>query len=190
MSAAASGGRAAVFLDRDGVLNEAVVCDGRPVPPTCIDEVVIADGVREACQRLSDAGVVLIVVTNQPDIARRTTTRQAVDRVNDHLAAQLGLDAVYVCPHDDDDACGCRKPAPGMLLDAAEEWGVDLTRSIMVGDRWRDVEAGKRAGVATAWVRSDYREPLPADADHVVDRLLDVVPLMTSSASTGQGSQR
>jgi D-glycero-D-manno-heptose 1,7-bisphosphate phosphatase len=190
MSVAASEGRAAVFLDRDGVLNEAVVCCGRPVPPTSIDEVVIPDGVREACRRLSGAGFALIVVTNQPDIARRTTTRQAVDSINRYLTDELGLDAVYVCPHDDEDACGCRKPAPGLLLSAAEEMGVDPARSLMVGDRWRDVEAGKRAGVATAWVRSDYREPAPADPDYVVDRLLDVVPLMTSSASAGEGSRR
>jgi D-glycero-D-manno-heptose 1,7-bisphosphate phosphatase len=90
-----------------------------------------------------------------------------------------------VCPHDDADACNCRKPAPGLLFHAAEDLGVDLTRSLMVGDRWRDIEAGRRAGVTTVWVRSDYREPAPDAPDHVVDRLLDVVPLVTTSATAG-----
>jgi D-glycero-D-manno-heptose 1,7-bisphosphate phosphatase len=179
--------RAAVFLDRDGVLNEAIVHNGRPLPPTSVDEVVIPDGVREACRRLSEAGLLLVVVSNQPDVARRTTSREAVDAIDAHLTDELGLDAVYVCPHDDGDACNCRKPAPGLLLDAAEDLGVDLTRSLMVGDRWRDVEAGRRAGVTTVWLRSAYHEPAPASPDHVLDRLLDVVPLVTSSAAVWEG---
>jgi D-glycero-D-manno-heptose 1,7-bisphosphate phosphatase len=184
MSSTASG-RAAVFLDRDGIVNAAIVRDGRPLPPTAVVDVVIPDGVREACRQLSDAGLMLVLVTNQPDIARGTTNWQAVDAINSYLTHELGLDAVYVCPHDDADACHCRKPAPGLLLDAAEELGVDLTRSLMVGDRWRDIEAGRRARVTTVWVRSDYHEPAPDAPDHVVDRLLDVVPLVTTSATAG-----
>jgi D-glycero-D-manno-heptose 1,7-bisphosphate phosphatase len=190
MASAAGAGCAAVFLDRDGVLNEAVIRDGRPLPPATVDDVMIRDDVREACRRLSDAGLLLVVVTNQPDIARRTTTWQVVEAINAYLTGELGLDAVYVCPHDDGDACGCRKPAPGLLLEAAEDWGVDLTRSLMVGDRWRDVEAGRRAGVTTVWVRSDYREQPPVAPDHIVDRLLDVVRLVTSSATAGEASRR
>jgi D-glycero-D-manno-heptose 1,7-bisphosphate phosphatase len=183
-------GRTAVFLDRDGVLNEPIVRDGRPLPPTSVDEVVIRDGVHEACRRLSDAGLLLIVVTNQPDIARRTTTREEVDAINQHLTDELGLDSVYVCAHDDADACGCRKPAPGLLLAAAADVGVDLTRSVMVGDRWRDIEAGKRAGATTVWVRSDYGEAAPAAPDHVVDGLLDVVPLVASFLTVAEDSSR
>jgi D-glycero-D-manno-heptose 1,7-bisphosphate phosphatase len=190
MAPTASTGHAAVFLDRDGVLNKTIVRHGCPLPPKAVDEVVIAADVREACRRLADAGLLLVVVTNQPDIARGTTTREGVDAINGHVAGELGLDAVYVCPHDDGDACGCRKPAPGMLLDAAEDWGVDLTRSLMVGDRWRDIEAGRRAGVTTVWVRSDYGESPPAAPDYVVDRLLDVVSFATSSATAGEGSRR
>jgi D-glycero-D-manno-heptose 1,7-bisphosphate phosphatase len=190
MAPAANGGRATVFLDRDGVVNEAIVRDGRPLPPAAVDEVVIPTGVREACRLLSDAGLLLVLVTNQPDIARGTTSRQAVDAINGHLTHELNLDAAYVCPHDDSDACGCRKPAPGLLLDAAADLGVDLTRSVMVGDRWRDIEAGKRAGVTTVWLRRDYREPPPDAPDHVVDHLGDVVPLVVTSATAGEGSRR
>jgi D-glycero-D-manno-heptose 1,7-bisphosphate phosphatase len=179
-----------VFLDRDGVLNEAIVREGRPFPPATVAEVVIPEDVREACRRLADTGMLLVLVTNQPDIARGTTTWPAVDAINAHVATELGLDAVYVCPHDDADACGCRKPAPGLLRDAAGRLGVDLARSVMVGDRWRDIEAGRHAGVTTVWIRSDYHEPPPVAPDHVVDRLLDIVPLVNSSATTGEGSRR
>jgi D-glycero-D-manno-heptose 1,7-bisphosphate phosphatase len=190
MVLATSGGRAAVFLDRDGVLNQAVVRDGRPFPPAAVGEVVIPAGVREACRLLSDAGLLLVGVTNQPDIARGATSRHAVDAINGYLRRELDLDAVYVCPHDDGDACGCRKPAPGLLLEAAADWDVDLTRSVMVGDRWRDVDAGRRAGVTTVWLRRDYREPPPDAPDHVVDHLVDVVPLVVASATAGEGSRR
>jgi D-glycero-D-manno-heptose 1,7-bisphosphate phosphatase len=190
MTAHPTSGRRAVFLDRDGVLNAAVMRDGRPLPPATIHQVVIIDGVRDACRRLSDAGLLLIMVTNQPDIARRTTSWAAVDSINGHLADELGLDAVFVCPHDDADGCSCRKPAPGLLVDAAARLGVDRTASVMVGDRWRDIEAGRRAGVTTVWVRSEYDERAPVAPDHVVDSLLDVVPLVTSFATAGEASGR
>jgi D-glycero-D-manno-heptose 1,7-bisphosphate phosphatase len=183
-------GRIAAFLDRDGVLNEAIIRDGRPLPPASVDEVVIRPGVHEACQSLKDAGLLLIVVTNQPDIARRTATWDSVHAINQHLTAELGLDVVCVCAHDDADGCPGRKPAPGLLLTAAERFGVDLTRSVMVGDRWRDIEAGARAGVTTVWVRSDYREAAPRAPDHVVDGLLDVVPLVTSPVTIEEESLR
>jgi D-glycero-D-manno-heptose 1,7-bisphosphate phosphatase len=173
-------GRRAVFLDRDGVLNEAVVENGQPRPPAVIEDVALCEGVREACQLMRQAGLLLIVVTNQPDIARGTTSRATVDAVNEHLRRELALDAVFVCPHDDADRCGCRKPAPGLLLAAAERFGIDLARSTIVGDRWRDIEAGARAGVRTVWVRAKYRERTPDAPDHVVDGLLDAAQIVAA----------
>jgi D-glycero-D-manno-heptose 1,7-bisphosphate phosphatase len=155
-----------------------------------VDEVVIRPGVPQACRALSEAGALLIVVTNQPDLARGTASRADVDAINDHFVAELGLDEVCVCPHDDADGCGCRKPLPGLLVDAAERHGVDLGRSFMVGDRWRDVEAGARAGVTTVWVRSDYRERLPEAPDHVVDGLAGVVDLVRQSLQLEEEPQR
>jgi D-glycero-D-manno-heptose 1,7-bisphosphate phosphatase len=180
----------AVFLDRDGVLNEALVRDGRPHPPTTVDDVVIRPGVRLACRALADAGALLIVVTNQPDLARGTVARADVDAVNDHLVAELGLDDVCVCPHDDGDGCRCRKPQPGLLEEASRRHRVDLGRSVMVGDRWRDIEAGARAGVTTVWVRSDYRERLPEAPDHVVDGLAGVVDLVHKLVQLEEEPQR
>jgi D-glycero-D-manno-heptose 1,7-bisphosphate phosphatase len=151
-------GRRAVFLDRDGVLIAAVVRDGVPRPPGDVDEVEVLPGVAEACTRLRTAGFELVVVTNQPDIARGTQTKEAVRRVNDVLLMTLPLDEFVVCPHDDADGCACRKPKPGMLVDAAQRRGIDLDASFMVGDRWRDVEAGLRAGCRTVFVDRGYDE--------------------------------
>jgi D-glycero-D-manno-heptose 1,7-bisphosphate phosphatase len=158
-------GRRAVFLDRDGVLNAAVVRDGVPRPPGDVDEVEVLPGVEGACNRLRNAGFELVVVTNQPDVARGTQTMEAVRRINDALLMTLPLDEVIVCPHDDADGCACRKPKPGMLVDAAQRRGIDLSASFMVGDRWRDVEAGVRAGCRTVFVDRGYDEcPVQPDA--------------------------
>jgi D-glycero-D-manno-heptose 1,7-bisphosphate phosphatase len=152
--------RRAVFLDRDGVLDAAIVREGLPYPPRSADEVELLPGVEEACSRLGAAGFDLVVVTNQPDIARGTQTLEAVRRINDALLAALPLDEVVICPHDDAHGCDCRKPKPGMLVAAAERRGIDLSASFMVGDRWRDVEAGIRAGCRTLLIDRGYDEPL------------------------------
>jgi D-glycero-D-manno-heptose 1,7-bisphosphate phosphatase len=151
----------AVFLDRDGVVNRAIVRDGLPYPPTSLAELQILPGVPEALHALKDAGFLLLVVTNQPDVARGSTTRAAVEELNDALARQLPIDRFYACYHDSGDGCACRKPRPGMLLEASREHGIDLPGSIMVGDRWRDVEAGAAAGCRTVFIDYEYREKRP-----------------------------
>ena len=165
-----SGGarRPAVFLDRDGVLNEPTLRNGKPYPPATLDDFVLLPGVEQACAALVRAGYVLVVVTNQPDIARGTQDREVVEAMHGSLRAALPVAAIYVCEHDDTDACSCRKPAPGMLQRAAEDLGLDLTRSVMVGDRWRDVEAGRRAGCHTVFVDRGYAERRPEGPEAVV----------------------
>ena len=163
----------AVFLDRDGVLNAAVVRQGRPYPPIRVDDLEILPGVRPALEDLKRAGFLLVVVTNQPDVRRGAQTRAAVDAIHDRLRAELPIDAIYCCFHDDDDACGCRKPAPGMLLEAARERGIDLAASFMVGDRWRDVEAGAAAGCRTVFVDYAYSERRPQTFDRNVSSLAE-----------------
>lgn len=160
-----SGRRRAVFLDRDGVLNRAFVKDGIPHPPPTVAELEILPGVPAALAALKAAGYLLIVVTNQPDLARGTTTPAAVDEIHAALRAQLPLDDVRVCPHDNADRCPCRKPAPGLLLDAARTHDIDLAASVMVGDRWRDIDAGLAAGTRTVWINAAYRERLPTGYD-------------------------
>jgi D-glycero-D-manno-heptose 1,7-bisphosphate phosphatase len=154
----------AVFLDRDGVLNAAVVRDGKPYPPDCVAAVKILPGVCRALHELKRAGFAAIVVSNQPDVARGTQRREIVEEINSHLAAQLPIDQFATCYHDDGDGCECRKPRPGLLLRAAEERDIDLGASFMVGDRWRDVDAGRRAGCKTVLLDYGYAERGPAAA--------------------------
>ncbi len=158
-----SGGLArAVFLDRDGVLNLPVVREGKPYPPANVAELQVFPGAPEALAALKQAGFRLYVVTNQPDVARGTQTRAAVEAIHAALAKALPLDGFYVCYHDDRDGCQCRKPKPGLLLAAAAEHGIALADSYMIGDRWRDIEAGQRAGCRTACLDFGYTERGPA----------------------------
>ncbi len=156
--------RRAVFLDRDGVLNEAIVRDGKPYPPAGLHQLKLVPGAAPALQRLKQASFLLIVVTNQPDVARGTQTREGVERLHAAIAAALPLDAFYVCWHDDRAGCACRKPKPGLLLEAASRYAIDLRRSFLIGDRWRDIEAGTAAGCRTVQIDRGYNEKSPQSA--------------------------
>jgi D-glycero-D-manno-heptose 1,7-bisphosphate phosphatase len=140
--------RRAVFLDRDGVINRAYVRDGKPYPPDTLAQLEILPGVPAALEQLRSAGFLSVVVTNQPDVATGKQRREVVEAMHAHLLKKLQIDAIRTCYHTDADDCSCRKPKPGMLLDAAAEFGIDLGKSFMVGDRWRDVAAGQLAGCA------------------------------------------
>jgi len=166
----------AVFLDRDGVLNEAKVVDGRPYPPATLADVVVPKDVPAGLARLRQAGYLLICVTNQPDVARGTQTREAVEAINSHLIKTLGLDDLLTCYHDSAADCPSRKPRPGMLTQAAERHNIDLAASWMVGDRWSDIEAGRAAGCRTLWIHRDYLERKPASIpDHTVRSFREAV---------------
>ena len=153
--------RSAVFLDRDGVLNEAIVRSGKPYPPRDLGELVITRGAAAALQALKHEGFLLIVVTNQPDLARGTINRADIDKINARLSGILPLDAIEVCEHDDPAQCDCRKPKPGMVLRARDKFCVDLADSFLVGDRWRDIAAGRRAGCRSVLIGDGYGEAFP-----------------------------
>ena len=163
----------AVFLDRDGVINKALLKNGRPYPPPSLAEVTILPSVPEALASLRAAGFRLVVVTNQPDVSRGTQTRESVEQVHLMLRAALPIDEFRACYHDDGDRCHCRKPLPGMLLDAARESDIDLASSYMVGDRWRDIEAGQRAGCMTIFIDYEYAEKRPDRYDVSVRSLAE-----------------
>jgi D-glycero-D-manno-heptose 1,7-bisphosphate phosphatase len=164
--------RRAVFLDRDGVLIQTEVRAGVPHPPHDLSEIKILRGVREAVDRLGELGLLRIVVTNQPDVARGAQTRDAVEAINQALVERLSLDDVYTCYHDSPDGCACRKPLPGLLLQAAERHGLDLEGSFMVGDRWSDVEAGRAAGCSTFLIPEMYSQRQRCRPDFEVSDLL------------------
>jgi D-sedoheptulose 7-phosphate isomerase len=154
--------RSAVFLDRDGVLNEAVVRNGKPHPPAAAADMRIPTGTADALARLKERDFLLLVVTNQPDVARGTQQRQAVEEMGRRLRAELPLDDVLTCYHDDQDGCDCRKPRPGLMTSAAQRYGIDLSHSYLIGDRWRDIDAGSNAGCKTVWIDRGYAERAPA----------------------------
>jgi D-glycero-D-manno-heptose 1,7-bisphosphate phosphatase len=175
----------AVFLDRDGVINQAVVRDGKPYAPASLADFALCPGVPEAVRSLHDAGFRLIVATNQPDVGAGRQSRERVEEIHAHLRATLPLDDIKVCYHTDADGCACRKPKPGMLLDAADQWQIDLASSVMVGDRWRDVDAGKAAGCRTILIESGYDERRAEGFDASVPSLLDASRLILAGQFGG-----
>lgn len=144
----------ALFLDRDGVLNKSFVRDGKTYAPRTLAEFQLLPGVEDAVRRAKDAGFLAIVVTNQPDVPSGITPRETVDAMHAELRRRIPLDDLKICFHLDADQCACRKPKPGMLLEAATEHDIDLKTSYMVGDRWRDILAGQAAGCFAIFV--DY----------------------------------
>ncbi len=159
--------RRAVFLDRDGVLNRSFVRDGKPYAPRCLADFRLLPRVGHAVQRLKDVGFMVVVVTNQPDIGNGFVDPAAVAAMNDLLMARVAVDEVLVCPHKQTEGCDCRKPRPGMLLEAAKRHGLNLSASFMVGDRGGDIVAGLRAGCYTLLVQRGYAELL-LERPHVV----------------------
>ena len=169
----------AVFLDRDGVINRAVVRVGKPYPPASVAEFELLPGVVEACAELKAAGFLLVVATNQPDVGRGRQRREDVEAMHAKMCAALPLDRVEVCyDPGQGQPSEFRKPAPGMLVRAARALSIDLTRSFMVGDRWRDIDCGAAAGCRTIFIDYGYDEQLRTVPDFRAASLLAAVPIL------------
>ena len=158
----------AIFLDRDGVLNLTLFKDGEFKSPLNLDELKIVPNIKETLFIFKKYGYLLILVTNQPDVARGKNTKQNVEEINNYLKNYFNLDAIYVCYHDNNDFCDCRKPKPGMIINASKKYNIDLTSSFMIGDRWRDVEAGKNAKCKTILIDYKYKEQLISQPDYKI----------------------
>lgn len=163
--------RPAVFLDRDGVLNAVVWREGKAASPRTVEELGIEPDALDVLTALKAAGYLLLVVTNQPDVRRGLMSDATLDAIHDRLMQALPVDDVTACRHDNADACACRKPRPGMILDLAGRYGVDLSRSWMIGDQDRDIQCGQAAGCRTILLERDYNSGCDAGADHVVATL-------------------
>lgn len=183
--------RPAVFLDRDGTLNVQVIRDGKPYPPRNADEFRLFPGVPEACARLAAAGFVLVVATNQPDVGRGTQPQATVEAMHTRLRELVpAIARIEVCyapgaahaPHLPPDPR--RKPEPGMLLDAARDLGLDLARSWMIGDRWRDIDCGKRAGVRTVFIDFGYTEEIRTAPDFTVGSFAEAAAVVLAGGKT------
>lgn len=153
----------AVFLDRDGVVNKVILKDGKPYSPKKFDEFVFNDGIKEVVHKMKELGYRVFVVSNQPDIARGEISQDILDLMTQKMRFGLPVDNVYICPHDDHHDCLCRKPKPGMLIQAAEDWKIDLSSSFMIGDTWKDMEAGKAAGCKTILLEAPYNQDVQSD---------------------------
>ena len=148
----------AIFLDRDGVINKAIIRNKKPYPPSSISELEIIPRVYEGVQLLKHAGFKLIVISNQPDVSRGTLKMESVNEINNCIIEQLKIDEVICCFHDDIDNCDCRKPKTGMIIKALKKWDIDLSLSYLIGDRWRDIETAKNIGVRSILINYDYDE--------------------------------
>lgn len=172
-------GRKAVFLDRDGVINHSLVLNGVPYAPVVVDDFEVYPGVPGSIGLLKQLGFLVIVVTNQPDLATGKQTQASLDLIHQKLINLCLIDDVKICPHTDAHACSCRKPAPGMLLKSAQEWGLDLSESYMVGDRWRDVAAGQAAGCKQIFfVDHGYQEKKPVPPFTLIHSLEECVQII------------
>ena len=176
--------RRAIFLDRDGVLNRAVVRDGRPYPPANVEEFELYDDVLAGCERLKNAGFLLVVASNQPDVGRGSQSRAIAEAINNKLVQLIPfLDRIEVCFHAGEgygENCDCRKPKPGMLFHAAELLNIDLPGSYMIGDRWQDVDCAKAAGCRAIFIDHQYAEPLRQKPDVTVGTFSEAVAAVLS----------
>lgn len=177
--------QAAVFLDRDGVLNKTVMRDGGAASPRALDEFELLPGVGLAVEGLKRAGLLVVVMTNQPDVARGVLAPAELERMHERLRGLVSVDAIYTCPHDDEDGCSCRKPKPGLLLRAAHEWGICLRKSWLVGDGWKDIEAGKTANCTTVLLKTRDRDSAGIAPNFVVSNLPAAVEVILEKLQRG-----
>ena len=165
----------AIFLDRDGVVNKAFIRNGLPTSPISLNELEILPGVKESILRLKKLNYICLLVTNQPDVSRGKIEKKTVIEMNNFLKKEIGLNDIFVCYHDDKDNCKCRKPKPGMIIQASKKWDIDVRKSFMIGDRWRDIQAGISAGCKTIFIDNNYNEDKRVKANYTFANLLDAV---------------
>ena len=177
-------GRPAVFLDRDGTLNVQVIRDGKPYAAERLEDFRLFEGVPEACRALKAAGYLLVVVTNQPEVGRGTLKESVVDSLHARLRELVPeIDRIEACYDPGRGEVSLRrKPEPGMILDAAAALGVDLSASWMIGDRWRDIDCGKRAGVRTIFIDFAYDEECKSKPDHTVATFTEAAAIVLAAA--------
>ena len=168
--------KSAVFLDRDGVLNVPIVRDNRAYAPLTLKEFQVTDEAVSEVKKLRSSGFLCIVITNQPEIARGLLSPETLEEMHNILKSRVAVDDIFVCHHDSTEGCQCHKPQPGMILAAAKKWDIDLKTSYMIGDRWRDIGAGRTAGCYNILIERPYSQCSSADVS--VSNLEEAVQLI------------
>ena len=171
----------AIFLDRDGVINEAIVVDNKPYPPNTIDDVYIFPEMKDMLRMFNKMGYINIIITNQPDVAKGKQTRENVEAINNIIKWNLSIDDVFTCYHSDEDNCNCRKPKIGSFLMAKEKYNLDLRKSWMIGDRWSDIEAGYAAGCSTIFIDRGYKEKQSFRNDFCVVDIKEIMEIINAN---------
>lgn len=171
----------AVFLDRDGVINKVILHKGRPFSPRKIAELQIIEGVKESVTLMKEKGFEVVVVTNQPDLARGYITKSMLIEMHKIISQSTGINHFYFCGHDDSDECICRKPKTGMLLKAALDLKLNLKKSFLVGDRWKDISAGQEVGCSCYFIDYAYQEPRPNPPFYTVTSLYEAALTIAGS---------
>jgi D-glycero-D-manno-heptose 1,7-bisphosphate phosphatase len=175
--------KVAVFIDRDGVINQNVFIHGIPTPPKSTQDVKIIEGVFQAIDILKANQIIPVVVTNQPDVFRGTISKDEVLAINQHISLLTGIEHFYTCFHDDSSLCHCRKPLPGLIFDASNDLDIDVSRSFLVGDRWRDIQAGQEAGCKSFFIDYQYPEKQPNPPFVRVQSLMAAVEMIMGEIS-------
>jgi len=166
-----------VFIERDGVLNQVRIERQHQVSPLTLDEFHVNQDAVALLNKLKAAGFVLVATSNQPGLSRGYQNRREMDRMHDQMRRMLPLDDIMVCPHDETDRCPCRKPKPGLLVEAAFKWKLDLDRSFVISDKWQDAEAARTAGctsllMQSPWVGKVHRDFVLPDLAAIVEKIL------------------
>lgn len=168
----------AAFLDRDGVVNRAIIREGRAVAPRSLEDFHFMPGIHVLTEKLRQAQYKIIVVTNQPDVFYGYVDRATVDEMHRIVRHELQIDDIRVCFHIDAHNCDCRKPKPGLLLSAAKDFDLDLRQSFIIGDTGRDMDAGKAVNCRTILLDGGYAQEHLENADDVIHSLYEVGDLI------------
>ncbi len=171
----------AVFLDRDGVINKVIFRNGKVSSPWKFEEFEILPGVKKVLTKFKKMGFLNIVVSNQPDVKRGFLKKEELEKMNQFLIQNLPIDEIMICPHDDNDYCNCRKPKPGLILKATKKYEIDLKQSFFIGDGWKDVEAGKKAGCKVILKKTNYNKNIQKGPDFIVNSLKEALEIIKNS---------
>lgn len=161
----------AFFLDRDGVINKSLLKKGKPLAPREFKQFKIIKNVDKSLIFLKKQGFKNIIITNQPDIKKGLIKNSTSKRINKEIKKKLQIDDIFICKHTDEDNCNCRKPKTGLIKKAKKKWNIDLKKSYLIGDRWRDIFLANKLKINCFYIDKNYKERKPKKYNYKVKNL-------------------